>query len=67
MGLSILVFCILIVFRETWAQIFFSDRKYTNLFGVVCNEYSDRSDQFNSISTYEDEKPKKGISCNKYS
>ncbi|OUN94008.1 lipopolysaccharide biosynthesis protein [Blautia sp. An46] len=31
MGLSILVFCILIIFRETWAQIFFSDRKYTNL------------------------------------
>lgn len=31
MGLSILVFCILIFFKETWAQIFFADRKYTNL------------------------------------
>ena len=30
-GLSILVFCILIFFKETWAQIFFADRKYTNL------------------------------------
>ncbi|OUN25660.1 oligosaccharide flippase family protein [Blautia sp. An81] len=30
-GLSILVFCVLILFRNFWTEIFFSDRRFVNL------------------------------------